>query len=509
MRDYDGYYGSDAVAKGYLPYCNIGLHDSDAKLMHDVPQAHNAHLYHGLLKLSPVADAISHHTHRLHVLDVGCGTGAGLHVIQKTLEAWTSSPITTVGVDKCASAVKAHKKLYGGKPKVLQYDVEGRMTAFARAKFDLVTAVQSLQECTPSALTELSRVLKPQGLLLVADFVNPRQPFDCLHALQSHADFRLLEHRDVSFSATIAAKSSSTGLRAVLNECVSDAALRAAMAEMLTLKKTPQYEDVRLGALQYGLFCFEYVPSTPVPDVLPPVDNALTDDSSDNDDDDDDDDDIDDKCNPSYYDYSEVFPQLELLRSHYETIRDEALKAQLAHDWPNWPEDHYIGEDGEWRVFPLCYTFPAWDASKTTWVHGTCAQCPATVALLQAIPGIRTALFSKLGPETTLGAHRGWADLANDILRCHIGLDVPTYDGDDATCCIVVDGEPRAQANGRVLVFDDSKLHFAFNRHPTAARCILIVDLYRPAHLPRGMARGGHTDELDAFIAQYNAAMNP
>jgi hypothetical protein len=28
---------------------------------------------------------------------------------------------------------------------------------------------------------------------------------------------------------------------------------------------------------------------------------------------------------------------------------------------------------------------------------------------------VRTALFSKLGPETVLTNHRGWADLANHV----------------------------------------------------------------------------------------------
>ena len=48
---------------------------------------------------------------------------------------------------------------------------------------------------------------------------------------------------------------------------------------------------------------------------------------------------------------------------------------------------------------------------------------------------MRTALFSRLEPNTTLGAHTGWADLANHVLRLHIPLVVPTsssyYDDDE------------------------------------------------------------------------------
>lgn len=42
--------------------------------------------------------------------------------------------------------------------------------------------------------------------------------------------------------------------------------------------------------------------------------------------------------------------------------------------------------------------------------------------------------------------------------------------------------------------------------HPedrSADRIVLIVDLLRPSHLPRGTATGGHTPELDNFIAQF------
>lgn len=55
---------------------------------------------------------------------------------------------------------------------------------------------------------------------------------------------------------------------------------------------------------------------------------------------------------------------------------------------------------------------------------------------------------------------------------------------------------------GQIMVFDDSKHHFAFNRS-TKERVVLIVDLLRPSGLPLGTAVGGHTRELDSFIAQF------
>jgi aspartyl/asparaginyl beta-hydroxylase (cupin superfamily) len=78
--------------------------------------------------------------------------------------------------------------------------------------------------------------------------------------------------------------------------------------------------------------------------------------------------------------------------------------------WVPWPEDHFSKSTTEaeeknandWTVFPLLHTFPACDASKSTWIDSTCNSCPLTTNLLKNIPGIRTALFSKLGAGTNV-----------------------------------------------------------------------------------------------------------
>lgn len=72
--------------------------------------------------------------------------------------------------------------------------------------------------------------------------------------------------------------------------------------------------------------------------------------------------------------------------------------------WVPWPEDHFTTPNDynskDWTVFPLVYTFPAYEEKSKTWVPSTCARCPRTVNLLKQIPNLRTALFSKLGPGT-------------------------------------------------------------------------------------------------------------
>lgn len=55
---------------------------------------------------------------------------------------------------------------------------------------------------------------------------------------------------------------------------------------------------------------------------------------------------------------------------------------------------------------------------------------------------------------------------------------------------------------GQIIVFDDSKLHKAFN-DSTGDRLVLIVDMKRPSWIPLGTAEGEHTPELDAFIDAF------
>lgn len=212
---------------------------------------------------------------------------------------------------------------------------------------------------------------------------------------------------------------------------------------------------------------------------------------------------IDDGHLQNFYNYADIFPELLILKENYSIILEEMAAAEKSTNWPIWPENHYVSESREWRILPFCYTFPAFDASKTTWVDATCSQCPKTVKILQSLPNLRTALFSKLGPATCLSAHRGWADLSNHILRVHLSLVVPKLSDGSPCCSMVVGNEAQVHEEGELIVFDDSKLHYAYNRHPSKTRVVLIVDLHRPDHIPRGRARGGHTNELDEFVKVF------
>ena len=100
--------------------------------------------------------------------------------------------------------------------------------------------------------------------------------------------------------------------------------------------------------------------------------------------------------------------------------------------------------------------------------------CPVTLAALRHIPGVTTAMFSILAPGAVIPPHRG---PFKGVLRCHLGLDVPTSDPD--VLGIRVGNSVKAWVEGKAMVFDDTFEHEAWNRG-TQSRAVLFLDVIRP-----------------------------
>jgi hypothetical protein len=219
---------------------------------------------------------------------------------------------------------------------------------------------------------------------------------------------------------------------------------------------------------------------------------------------------------PPYQDVTDLYGDLLKEFTCHDNLKKLLEEAAKIPQWTAWPEKNHYQSDydqsdsidsaypASWTVFPLCHTFPASDVSKRQFIPMTCAFVPTTTKLLKSLgPYLRTALFSRLEPRTTLGAHTGWSDLANHVLRVHIPIKIPSGDGNDGLCGTWVDGCVETHKSGRIICFDDSKVHRAFN-YSDEERIVLIVDLARPDDgFPLGTATGGHTDELDMFIKKF------
>lgn len=105
-----------------------------------------------------------------------------------------------------------------------------------------------------------------------------------------------------------------------------------------------------------------------------------------------------------------------------------------------------------------------------------CAACPATAALLDSLPLVRipgrgpTAFFSRLLPRTRIPAHHG---ATNTRAIVHLPLVVPQG------CALRVGNDTRAWEPGRILAFDDTIEHEAWN-DSDAERVVLIFDVWNP-----------------------------
>lgn len=106
-----------------------------------------------------------------------------------------------------------------------------------------------------------------------------------------------------------------------------------------------------------------------------------------------------------------------------------------------------------------------------------CARCPKTAALLESIPGLRTAFFSILAPGKELPPHRG---PYKGVLRYHLALRIPNP---PTSCGIRVGETQRHWEEGHSLLFDDSFEHEAWN-HGNSVRVVLFIDIERPLKPP-------------------------
>lgn len=105
-----------------------------------------------------------------------------------------------------------------------------------------------------------------------------------------------------------------------------------------------------------------------------------------------------------------------------------------------------------------------------------CSSCPATARALKSLPLVHVrdhgpeVLYSVFTPGTHLLPHRG---VTNTRLVGHLALMIPE------DCALNVGGEIYHWAPGRVVVFDDTYEHEAWNRSKLT-RVVMIFDVWHP-----------------------------
>ena len=187
------------------------------------------------------------------------------------------------------------------------------------------------------------------------------------------------------------------------------------------------------------------------------------------------------------------FGELDALRNHWQTIRAEALA--LAEG------GHIRKAEGRNDASFDSFFRQGWKRYYLKWYGNALpsaqAQCPRTVALVNAIPTVKAAMFALLPPGSRLNPHR---DPFAGSLRYHLGLVTPN----SPDCRILVDGEELVWRDGEDFMFDETFVHWAENR-TEHTRVILFCDIERPLRTPlmRAINRA-----VSRFMGQATATEN-
>ncbi len=173
----------------------------------------------------------------------------------------------------------------------------------------------------------------------------------------------------------------------------------------------------------------------------------------------------------------ERFPWVKHVEENWTVIREELERVLEDHEglanFQDISKDQIeITDDDRWKTFFLYgYGFKAKLGVE---------MCPRTAALMEQIPGMKTAMFSILSPRKHILDHRG---PYKGVLRYHLGLIVPT----DAEACRIRVGEDiRHWQEGKSMIFDDTFNHEVWN-DTDQTRVVLFVDVLRPLPFPESL----------------------
>jgi aspartyl/asparaginyl beta-hydroxylase (cupin superfamily) len=170
----------------------------------------------------------------------------------------------------------------------------------------------------------------------------------------------------------------------------------------------------------------------------------------------------------------ERFPWVKHIEDNWTVIREELETvledhAALANFQDISKDQIEITDDDRWKTFFLYgYGFKTKLGVE---------MCPRTAALMEQIPGMKTAMFSILSPRKHIRHHRG---PYKGVLRYHLGLIVPR---EKEACRIRVGDDIRHWEEGKSVIFDDTFDHEVWN-DTDETRVVLFVDVLRPLPFP-------------------------
>jgi len=171
---------------------------------------------------------------------------------------------------------------------------------------------------------------------------------------------------------------------------------------------------------------------------------------------------------------AENFPWSREVEANWKDIREELDQVmERREDLPNFqdisPDQKDISTDNKWKTFFFfAYGLRSEDNLR---------RCPKTAALLNRIPGAKTAFFSILTGRKHIPEHTG---PYKGVIRYHLGLIVPE---NKESCRIRVGDTIAHWQEGESMFFDDTFPHEVWN-DTDSIRVVLFMDIIRPLPAP-------------------------
>lgn len=152
------------------------------------------------------------------------------------------------------------------------------------------------------------------------------------------------------------------------------------------------------------------------------------------------------------------FPELQTLQDAYPMIKEEFdnFDRRLFTDYYS----NDVCGKGKWQLFGFKFSGRQFPQNEVYF--------PKTVKLMKEL-GFPTHSFSLLKAHSQIDTHTGYTDT---VYRVNMGIDVI---GD---CGIEVNGEKRQHENGKVIIFDDTVPHWAWN-NSDKDRVILLCEVLK------------------------------
>ena len=165
-----------------------------------------------------------------------------------------------------------------------------------------------------------------------------------------------------------------------------------------------------------------------------------------------------------FYYSPDCFPELNILKENWQTIRDEIVEYENKNGEINWMSSlNPAGvHGGKWSLIYLKSFNRLFKKNRTLF--------PSTTKILDSIPNCVLSSISILPPNTEIKPHYGDT---NGIVRVHLGLIVPEpY----PTIGMKVGNQEKGWAEGELLCFINVQKHSVWNKS-NKRRYVIMLDI--------------------------------